>query len=463
MAQPAGTVVMTLRTPCALRSACSLCHLELRRLAPRGRHSNYEAGKKQLADAIELLQNLPARNTIVPDNPQHEAVVRNARDAYEALSRAQKAQVPAQLTLLLEWDESMFDLGFNTEFLPLATKGQPYDGAIYVSGKNGEAGKDASIIEGSLPDGLSLEMDEAGLWARFVGTPERVGSSTFTVQLANDLGECVSKEFTAHVGYAPRITTTALAEATVGTAYSQLVEADAYPDATWSLVEGSLPEGLSFADDGDAANTARIEGTPTAAGTYTFTLACDNFANGIERAEFSIVVTDGATDPAPEQPDARTAAELESLKRQIDELASQNKTLHDQNDTLTAENETLKRTIAELESARSAEAAVNGKVVTAKTVRAALAKAGNAHATTLVIGSKAKRIKAGAFKDTAVRTLIVKSSKLTKKSVKGCLKGSSVKTVRVSVAKAKRAKVKKAYKRIFSKKNVGKKVSVALD
>ena len=66
-----------------------------------------------------------------------------------------------------------------------------------------------------------------------------------------------------------------------------------------------------------------------------------------------------------------------------------------------------------------------------------------------------------AFKGTKVKTLTVKSKKLTKKSVKGSLKGSKVKTVKVKVGKKKENKnyVKK-YKKIFTKKNAGKKVKV---
>lgn len=66
-----------------------------------------------------------------------------------------------------------------------------------------------------------------------------------------------------------------------------------------------------------------------------------------------------------------------------------------------------------------------------------------------------------AFKGTKVKTLTVKSKKLTKKSVKGSLKGSKVKTVKVKVGKKKEnKKYVKKYKKIFTKKNCGKKVKV---
>ena len=61
----------------------------------------------------------------------------------------------------------------------------------------------------------------------------------------------------------------------------------------------------------------------------------------------------------------------------------------------------------------------------------------------------------GAFKGTKVKKVTVKTARLTKASVKGCFKSAKkLKTVKVPKAK------KKAYKKIFAKKNSGKKVKV---
>lgn len=70
-------------------------------------------------------------------------------------------------------------------------------------------------------------------------------------------------------------------------------------------------------------------------------------------------------------------------------------------------------------------------------------------------------IQKNAFKGTKVKTVTVKSKKLTKKSVRGSLKGSKIKTIKVKVGKKKVNKqyVKK-YKKIFTKKNAGRKVVV---
>lgn len=74
----------------------------------------------------------------------------------------------------------------------------------------------------------------------------------------------------------------------------------------------------------------------------------------------------------------------------------------------------------------------------------------------LTLGKNVKTIGKSAFTGCKkLKTVTVKGTGLTKKSVKGSLKGSSVKTVKVVKAK------KKAYKKIFTKANCGKKVTVA--
>ncbi len=110
------------------------------------------------------------------------------------------------------------------------------------------------------------------------------------------------------------------------------------------------------------------------------------------------------------------------------------------------------------------ELTVNAKTVSAKTLNAAIAKAGVSadSVTTITLGKKVKKIKKGAFKNFRnANTLVVKSKKLTRARVKGSLKGSSITKVKVNVGKKKtNKKYVKRYKRIFTKKNCGKKVRV---
>ena len=83
----------------------------------------------------------------------------------------------------------------------------------------------------------------------------------------------------------PRITTTSLAGGTVGTAYTATLAADGEPTSwTWSAAAGSnTPPGLTLNNGGT------ITGTPTMAGTSTFTVNAKNSA-GSDSKEYTLTI-----------------------------------------------------------------------------------------------------------------------------------------------------------------------------
>ena len=87
---------------------------------------------------------------------------------------------------------------------------------------------------------------------------------------------------------APSITTSSLPNGKVGEAYSQALTADGTTPITWNIIGGALPDGLSLNKD-----TGKISGTPTAAGSSTFTVKATNSA-GSDTKELSITITKAA-------------------------------------------------------------------------------------------------------------------------------------------------------------------------
>ncbi|MDR0315492.1 MAG: putative Ig domain-containing protein [Treponema sp.] len=134
----------------------------------------------------------------------------------------------------------------------------------------------------TLPVGLDL----AGTTGVISGTPTTQGMSTFTVKATNAAGNATKalSITIAPAPVAPAITTEALANGDVQTPYSQtLVATGTAP--TWSLDGGTtLPAGLSL-----AGTTGVISGTPTTAGTSTFTVKASNAA-GSDTKELSITI-----------------------------------------------------------------------------------------------------------------------------------------------------------------------------
>ena len=93
---------------------------------------------------------------------------------------------------------------------------------------------------------------------------------------------------------APTITTDTLTNGKVGTAYSQTLTADGTTPITWRVENGDLPTDLSLNKD-----TGKISGTPTAAGSSTFTVKATNSA-GSDTKELSITIE--AVDPVELDP-----------------------------------------------------------------------------------------------------------------------------------------------------------------
>lgn len=143
-----------------------------------------------------------------------------------------------------------------------------------------------TVSDGVLPPGLGLDYDDTTF--TISGTATSAGQYQFTIQV--DLQEegfaasFMQKTFTIYV---MEISTTTLADAVNGNAYSEtLIAAGSSGDVTWSQTGGTLPTGLTVNSNGT------ISGTPSGAtGTYTFTVSAVDGVGGVCSKELSIELT----------------------------------------------------------------------------------------------------------------------------------------------------------------------------
>jgi hypothetical protein len=150
-----------------------------------------------------------------------------------------------------------------TTTLPNGTVGASYSQTVQSVGGTSPF---TWSVSGSLPAGLSLSSSTGAI----TGTPTTVGSTTFTVKVTDSASPALSAQQALTIVVVPPpvvIATTSLAGGIVGTAYSATLTATGGTSPfTWSVISGSLPAGLNL------SSTGVISGTPTASGTFNFTV-----------------------------------------------------------------------------------------------------------------------------------------------------------------------------------------------
>ena len=109
------------------------------------------------------------------------------------------------------------------------------------------------------------------------------GTATITAAAGGKTASCVVT--VTEKTETPKILTSSLSPASIGTKYTATLTASGSSPITWSISSGSLPPGLSLSSEG------MINGTPTKAGTYSFTVSAKNSA-GNATSSFTLSVNE---------------------------------------------------------------------------------------------------------------------------------------------------------------------------
>lgn len=148
--------------------------------------------------------------------------------------------------------------------------GVAYSQSVAASG--GSAPYTYSLAGGVLPPGLTLN-SASGVIS---GTTTAGGTYNFSIQGRDNLGFTGTRAYTVTVG-APTIAVNpaTLPTPTVATAYSQAVTAtNGTAPYTFAITAGALPAGMALSAGGV------LSGTPTAGGTYNFTVTATDSSTG---------------------------------------------------------------------------------------------------------------------------------------------------------------------------------------
>lgn len=195
------------------------------------------------------------------------------------------ASTPATATLPLTLQVAPLTIATTT--LPNGGVGTAYSQSISTA--NGTSPFTPTLASGTLPPGVTLSTSSGSVAGSLTGTPTTAGTYTFTIQVADKNGQTATQQYTVTISnYA--ITTASLPAGTVGTGYYQtLAVSNGTSPYTFSVTQGSLPPGLNIGVSTDKTSGV-ISGTPTTAGTYTFTVQVKDNNGLTSTQDYSLVI-----------------------------------------------------------------------------------------------------------------------------------------------------------------------------
>lgn len=178
-----------------------------------------------------------------------------------------------------------------TGTLPDAYQGRPFGGALSAMG--GSPPYTWALVQGSLPDGIQLSAAGA-----FSGSPTAIGTSAFTVEVTDMLGQQAQKSLSIEVLALPALAGAALPDGYAGEGYSVTLSATGgRTPFTYALGGGALPDGVSLSTAG------AIDGTPTTPQGRSFSVTATDRNGQAASASFTIGIYAPVAVPPATLPD----------------------------------------------------------------------------------------------------------------------------------------------------------------
>ena len=157
----------------------------------------------------------------------------------------------------------------------------PYSDQLTVSG--GTSPFTWSVSSGSLPAGISLSAD-----GNLSGTPTATGTYSFTVKVSDANSQTATQATSITISTGVSTTFTAPPAGEINTAYSDTLTATGgTAPYVWLVNAGSLPPGITLSTAGVLA------GTPTSAGSYSFSVNVIDQNGGIATTSITLVIAAG--------------------------------------------------------------------------------------------------------------------------------------------------------------------------
>ena len=172
-------------------------------------------------------------------------------------------------------------VSITTTSLPTAVVGVVYSQTLSASG--GSLPYTWFVLLGVLPPGITLNSSAGTL----TGVATAAGTFTFTVQVTDSASAVATRELVLTVGTALAVTNTSpLPGGVLNSAYTTtLAAAGGTPPYTWTVTGGTLPPGLTL-----ESSTGILRGTPTAAGSFAFSVTVTDSRSATATKELAISI-----------------------------------------------------------------------------------------------------------------------------------------------------------------------------
>ena len=198
----------------------------------------------------------------------------------------------------------------------------PFTAGVSVTGNAvvsfaGSIGPDSwQIVGGALPTGVRMIVPQPTqipkpnppqqlTYIQLAGTPTTAGTGTVTFRATDSRGDTATRTYTVTVNPAVpvAITPQPWSPATVGEFTNLWIDGSGgVLPYSWAVTAGALPPGMTLIQDSLAGPSVRVGGTPTTAGTFTWTLKLTDAHALTTTRTFTATVADPATpvaDPTP--------------------------------------------------------------------------------------------------------------------------------------------------------------------
>ncbi len=230
----------------------------------------------QLSDqakaVVDQINALPSTDSLEASDIEK---VQSAREAYDALTDDQKAEVN-NLAVLESLENAIKDAtpAITTTSLPDGFVDTYYEETVEATGNPAP-----TFAATGLPDGITID-PATGVIS---GTTTAGGAYQVTVTAQNSMGS-TSQTFELAVNEKAHITTTSLPAAEKGKPYEATIDATGYPNPEVEQIT-NLPEGLTY-----DKYSRKIYGTPTQSGTFTLHIIVGT-TGGVDSTNLRLIVT----------------------------------------------------------------------------------------------------------------------------------------------------------------------------